>query len=146
MTTLSTDIMVGMAPPERAGAASSISETSSELGGALGIAVLGSVGTAVYRGQLAGAIPVGVPVDAARAALSTLGGAAAVADRLPHPFGIELLRSAREAFAQSFEVTAGISAAIAIVTAIVAAVLLRRVGAPTPEEHQRDADEDPTAV
>jgi DHA2 family multidrug resistance protein-like MFS transporter len=141
MTTLATDIMVGMVPPERAGAASSISETSSELGGALGIAVLGSVGTAVYRGHLAASIPSGVPVDAARAALSTLGGAVAVANGLPDPLGLELLRSAREAFAQSFAVTAGISAAIAVVTAIVAAVLLRQVsGASAPEGQHADED------
>jgi DHA2 family multidrug resistance protein-like MFS transporter len=46
MTTLATDLMVGTAPPERSGAASGISETSSELGGALGIAVLGSIAVA----------------------------------------------------------------------------------------------------
>src|SRR5207253_8309599 len=44
---LATDLIVGSAPVERAGAASAISETSSELGGALGIAVLGSIGVAV---------------------------------------------------------------------------------------------------
>src|SRR5712671_4098485 len=47
--TLATDLIVGTAPPERAGAAAAISETGSELGGALGIAILGSIGTAVYR-------------------------------------------------------------------------------------------------
>jgi DHA2 family multidrug resistance protein-like MFS transporter len=47
--TLAADIMVGSAPPERAGAASAVSETSSELGGALGIAALGAVAAAVYR-------------------------------------------------------------------------------------------------
>ena len=46
--TLTTDLVVGAAPPERAGAASAISETGSELGGALGIALLGSLATAVY--------------------------------------------------------------------------------------------------
>jgi len=46
--TLATDVIVGAAPPERAGAASAISETGSELGGALGIALLGSLATAVY--------------------------------------------------------------------------------------------------
>ncbi|MDQ2690235.1 MAG: MFS transporter, partial [Chloroflexota bacterium] len=39
-----TELIVGSAPPERAGAASGISETGSELGGALGIAILGSIG------------------------------------------------------------------------------------------------------
>jgi DHA2 family multidrug resistance protein-like MFS transporter len=41
--TLATDLIVGTAPPDRAGAASALSETSSELGGALGIAVLATV-------------------------------------------------------------------------------------------------------
>ncbi|MGH2618372.1 MAG: MFS transporter, partial [Thermomicrobiales bacterium] len=50
--TLATDIVVGTAPPERAGAASGVSETSAEFGGALGIAVLGSIGTAVYRSRV----------------------------------------------------------------------------------------------
>ena len=55
--TATTDLIVSSAPPERAGAASGISETGSELGGALGIAILGSIGVAVYRGQLADALP-----------------------------------------------------------------------------------------
>ena len=50
---LSTDLVVGAAPPERAGSASALSETSAELGGALGIAILGSVITAVYRAKMA---------------------------------------------------------------------------------------------
>src|SRR6266545_2868732 len=49
MFNLTTELIVGSAPPERAGAASGISETGAELGGALGIAILGSIGTAVYR-------------------------------------------------------------------------------------------------
>jgi MFS transporter, DHA2 family, multidrug resistance protein len=55
---LTTELIVGSAPPERAGAASGISETGAELGGALGIAILGSVGVAIYRGR-AGRPPAG---------------------------------------------------------------------------------------
>src|ERR687896_286301 len=58
--TLTNDLIIGSAPPERAGAAAGISETSAELGGALGIAVFGSIGVAIYRGVLAGGAPVGV--------------------------------------------------------------------------------------
>ena len=54
---LATDLVVGSAPVERAGAASAISETSAELGGALGIAILGSIGTAVYRARDGGGCP-----------------------------------------------------------------------------------------
>ena len=51
--TLTTDLVVGSAPTERAGVASAISETTGELGGALGIAILGSIGTSIYRTELA---------------------------------------------------------------------------------------------
>jgi DHA2 family multidrug resistance protein-like MFS transporter len=124
--TLANDMIIGNAPPERAGAASAISETSSELGGALGIAILGSIGAAVYRGAMARAVPDGVPLEAAQAARDTLGGAAAVAERLPGRLGAELLNTAREAFAQSFELAAAICAVVMVATAIVAAILMRR--------------------
>jgi len=126
-TILATDLIVGSAPVERAGAASAISETSSELGGALGIAILGSVGTAVYRGAMAHAAPGGVPAEAMNVARSTLGGAVAVADQLPRELGAELLGSAKDAFAQSFQLAAAVSAAVAMATAVVALVLLREV-------------------
>jgi len=51
--TLTNDLIIGAAPPERAGAAAGISETTSELGGALGIALLGSLATAVYGNAFA---------------------------------------------------------------------------------------------
>jgi DHA2 family multidrug resistance protein-like MFS transporter len=51
--TLTNDLIIGAAPPQRAGAAAGISETASELGGALGIALLGSLATAVYGSALA---------------------------------------------------------------------------------------------
>jgi DHA2 family multidrug resistance protein-like MFS transporter len=51
--TLCNDIVIGSAPPERAGAAAGISETGSELGGALGIAIMGSLVTAVYGSAFA---------------------------------------------------------------------------------------------
>ncbi|MGQ0639149.1 MAG: MFS transporter, partial [Gemmatimonadaceae bacterium] len=59
--TLTTDLIVGAAPPERAGAAAAMSETSAEFGGALGIAVFGSIGIAVYRSMLNRALPANLP-------------------------------------------------------------------------------------
>src|SRR5262249_26067450 len=73
--TLATDLIIGSAPPERAGAASAISETGSEFGGALGIAVLGSLGTAIYRSKIGSASPIGIPAEALDAARNTLGAA-----------------------------------------------------------------------
>ena len=120
---------VGRAPPERAGAASGISETSAELGGALGIALLGSIGTAVYRSEVAGAVPGDVPPASASAARDTLGGAVAAAEELPDPLGGELLDAAREAFALAFDAVASISAMLAIGVAILAIALLRPAAA-----------------
>jgi len=125
--TLATDMIVGAAPPERAGAAAAISETSSEFGGALGIALLGSIGTVVYRSRLADTIPAGVSAEAAEAARDTLGGAVAIASRLPEQLGGQLLDAASDAFARSLKVTAVISAVISVSAAIVAIVLLRHL-------------------
>ncbi|HEX9850134.1 MFS transporter [Candidatus Deferrimicrobium sp.] len=126
VVTLTTDIVLSAAPPERAGAAAALSETSSEFGGALGIAVMGSIVTAIYRAKVTGALPAGVPSDAAEIARSTIGGAVSVSGQLPGAVGAELLETARDAFAQAFGTMAVISAAIAIGVAILAAALLRR--------------------
>jgi DHA2 family multidrug resistance protein-like MFS transporter len=123
--TLATDLAVGAAPPERAGAASAITETSAEFGGALGIAVLGVVGTAVYRGQMADGVPAGVPDQAAAVARDTLGGAVTAAGQLPARSGAALLEAAQEAFTQGLHVTAAVSAAAALAFALLVVVLLR---------------------
>jgi MFS transporter, DHA2 family, multidrug resistance protein len=136
--TLAADMMVGTAPPERAGAAAGISETSSELGGALGIALLGAMGTAVYRDQVADAIPAGVPPGAAAAARDTLGGAVAAGHELPDPLAADLLDAARDAFTHGLQLAATLSAAVAIGAAVLAAALLQRVGPDSaPEARQR---------
>jgi DHA2 family multidrug resistance protein-like MFS transporter len=127
--TLAADMMVGTAPPARAGAAAAISETSSEFGGALGIAILGTIGTAVYRGQVADAVPGGVPPQAAEAARDTLGGALAAGERLADPLAAELVDTAREAFTQGLQLAATVGAAVVVAAAILAVVLFRRVGA-----------------
>jgi MFS transporter, DHA2 family, multidrug resistance protein len=126
VTALTTDLIIGSAPPERAGAASGISETSAELGIALGVAVLGSIGTAVYRNQVAGTVLTGVPPDAAQATRETLGGAVAAANQLPGEGGIELLNTAREAFTHGLQLNAGLSALVVIGLTIISVTLLRR--------------------
>ncbi len=125
--TLATDLAVGAAPPERAGAASAITETSAEFGGALGIAILGVVGTAIYRGQMADVVPAGVPDQAAVVARDTLGGAVATAGQLPDRLGAALLEAAREAFTQGLQLAATVSAAAALAFAILVVILLRGV-------------------
>ncbi|MGH2491608.1 MAG: MFS transporter, partial [Candidatus Limnocylindria bacterium] len=125
---LTTELIVGSAPPERAGAASGMSETFFELGGALGISILGSIGTAIYRGAIATQLPAGIPSDMAVAARDTLGAAAGVARHLPDALGAQLLALARGAFVDGMQVAAAISMLVAIGVAVLALVALRDVG------------------
>jgi DHA2 family multidrug resistance protein-like MFS transporter len=129
---LGTDMIVGAAPPQQAGAASAISETGTELGLALGVAIIGSVGAATYRSEITDAIPAGIPNETAEAARDTIGGAVSAAEDLPGQIGGDLLDAARESFIQGLQTSAVLSAAVAACIAVSAALLLRRVR-PSPE-------------
>ncbi|PZT68495.1 MFS transporter [Streptomyces sp. SW4] len=114
-----TDLALGTAPVERAGSASSLMETGAEFGGALGMAVLGSVGAALYRREM--------PDDAPAAAHETLGGALAVARTLPGDAGDALAAAAREAFTSGMQGAAVVGAAVLAGAAVLSSVTLRRV-------------------
>jgi MFS transporter, DHA2 family, multidrug resistance protein len=131
--TLTNDLILGAAPPEKAGAASGISETGAELGGALSIAILGTIGTAVYRAEVNDRIPAAVPTEEAAAARDTLGGAVAVSDELPAALAGQVLEAAQAAFTQGLQVVALVSAIIAALSAVGVAVFLRQVKAPSSE-------------
>ncbi|MBK1784381.1 MFS transporter [Prauserella cavernicola] len=124
---LATDLVVASAPPERAGSASAMSETGTEFGGALGLAVLGSVGVAAYRSEFAENAPAGLPPEAAAAAQDTLGGAMAVAGQLPGETGAGVVETAHEAFVSGMHTTSVIGGLILAAVAVFAAVLLRKV-------------------
>ncbi|WP_425432598.1 MFS transporter [Jiangella alba] len=146
---LTTDIVVGSAPPEKAGSAASVSETSAEFGIALGIATLGSLGTAVYRSDLT--LPAGTPAELAAAAQDSLPGATVAAADLPADVAGPLLESAREAFMTGLTTVAGISAAALFVFAVVGVTLFRRfqpaAHAPEPEAADvTDAEPEPVAA
>ena len=130
---VTTELIVGAAPPEQAGAASGISETASELGGALGIAVMGSIGVAIYRGQLAEHLPPQVPADVAEAARDTLGSAAAVAAQLPDAPAQAVLQAAQEAFVAGMRLSSMLAAGIGLALAVLALIVLRKQGPVTPE-------------
>jgi DHA2 family multidrug resistance protein-like MFS transporter len=120
VVTLATDLIVAAVPAPQAGQASGLSETGTELGGALGIALLGSLATAVYRVHL-GSLPAGVRPP-------TLGDATQTAAKLPERVGAPLLTVSRDAFTQGVHVAAVVGAALAILLAIVTAHALRRPG------------------
>jgi len=118
---LAIDLIVGAAPPHRAGAAAGLSEAGSELGGALGIAVLGSIAAAVYRSGLAAGVPGGVPP----AASETVGGAITVAEGLPDALADTLVAAAQRAFTDGFTTAAAVMAVLLTLTAVAVVVLLR---------------------
>ena len=126
--TLTNDVIIGSAPPERAGAASGISETCAELGGAVGIAIFGSIGVAIYRGILAQGLPVGLSPDVTAAAMSTLGGAVAMSQQLPASVGAALVDAARDAFLRGLVLCAAISGVGSLALAILAGWTFRRAG------------------
>jgi MFS transporter, DHA2 family, multidrug resistance protein len=124
---LASDLVVGAAPPDRAGAASAISETGGELGGALGIALLGSAGTAVYRTELADAADsAGIPVGTVEWAQETLPMAVEVAEQLSAPLAGALRDAAFIAFTQGMQVAAVVGAVLMAGMVVLAATMLRR--------------------
>jgi MFS transporter, DHA2 family, multidrug resistance protein len=133
--TLTNDLIIGAAPPERAGAASAISETGAELGGALSIALIGTLGIAVYRSRVEEDIPEGVPPEQADVARDTLGGAVAVSEDLPASLANDLLEAAHEAFTVGMQVAALASAVIAAAAAVVTVLFMRHVRAVPAEAH-----------
>lgn len=113
------DLAMSSAPVERAGSASALMETGAEFGGALGMAVLGSIGTAVYRHD--------IPASAPDAAHETLGGALAVAGQLPGRTGDALATAAREAFTSGMQGAAIAGTVLLAGAAMLAARALRGI-------------------
>jgi DHA2 family multidrug resistance protein-like MFS transporter len=124
--TVATDVVVGAAPAERSGAAAAISETGAELGGALGIAVLGSVGLAVYRTHLDSTLPTGLTPDQHQAATRTLADAASTSAHLTEPASGQLFHAAAAAFTDSLHVVAASAATITLALALVTGRALRK--------------------
>lgn len=124
--TLSTDLVVGSVPPERAGSAASISETSTEFGGALGMAVLGSVGTALYRSRITAGMPFDISPEVVEVAHNTLGGAVSVANELPEGIANNLLLLAKSAFTDALQFISAINILILIILMGVALRYIRR--------------------
>ncbi|WP_255609994.1 MFS transporter [Micromonospora sp. PLK6-60] len=130
---LVTELVLGAAPAERAGVASALTESSSELGGALGMAVLGSVGAAVYHREVVHGLPAGLPDETVRAARETLGGALAAAEGLPSGTADAVLRAARAAFVDGLHLAAVVAALMMLLAAALAVAVLRGARVPAAE-------------
>lgn len=135
---LATDLAIAAAPAERAGGAGATSETANEFGGALGIALLGSVGAAVYR-QFVEDRPVdGLPAEVASPARESLAVAVEVARGLPADAGKALVAVARQGFMDGFNVVTLIGAGALLVASVLAMAMLRGLA---PEAHTGEPGE-----
>jgi len=141
---LTTGLVVGSVPPEKAGAASGLSTTANDLGLSLGVALIGSVGVAAYRNEIE--LPAGLPADVVASAKESLDGAVSSVQGLSADVATAVLEPARAAFTSGLNLGAVIAAVIAAVGAVLAAVRLRHVpptGAPAAAE---EAESEKSAV
>ncbi|WP_433462430.1 MFS transporter [Spirillospora sp. CA-128828] len=134
--TVTADTVLASVPKDRSGAASAISETATELGGALGMAILGSVLNAVYRNVLD--LPAGVPAPAASAARDSLGAALQAAANLPGTVAAQVSAAARTAFVDGMHAALLCSAAFAALVAVFALITLRNVPKVIPENEEAE--------
>lgn len=142
LVTLSIGLIMAAAPPEKAGSAAALNETSSQFGYAFGLAALGSIGVAVYDSRFTP--PSQVPAHAADSARQSLADAVVAARPLPSDMARALLAPAREAFVSGLHLVAWISAALLAFVAVLIVRLLRDVpptgNAPTPDvQHVQDS-------
>ncbi|MCZ7379896.1 MFS transporter [Micromonospora sp. WMMC250] len=131
------DAVLGALPAERSGAGTAITMTLRQVGGALGVALLGSLLAQAYDDRVE--VPAGVPEPAADAARDSIAGALAVAARIGDT---ALADSARDAYLHGMTLVLLTTAAIALLSAVLTAVLLpgRPTTAAEPAAQQAAAD------
>ncbi|WP_063711886.1 MFS transporter [Nocardia sp. BMG111209] len=124
-TALGYDLVLGAVPPERAGSAAGTAETGGQFGVAAGVAILGSVGAAVYRGHVR--IPAGVPPEQAGPAHAAISGAVTATRRLPEALGSQVLSSAHAAFTTGLHVVTALGASALAALAVLAFMEFRHI-------------------
>jgi DHA2 family multidrug resistance protein-like MFS transporter len=132
---LSYDQILSAAPTERAGTASGAAETGNELDIALGVALSGSLGAAVYHAAVSDSLPEGLSPADAGIATDNLAGAISVAERLPAEMANQVLGTARDAFTSGMQViTAVVALMLAAMAVAVAKTMRDRPGKPGPDQ------------
>lgn len=150
LVSLGTNLVIGSAPQEKAGAAAGVAQTGNECGFALGVAILGSAGIVAYRSYLGGKIPAGVPAASAAAARQSISSALTTANSLPAHAGAALRTAAKHAYTAEMHTVAGIAAVLIAGAAVLILATLRHIppigqDAPSDESGQADLAE-PEAI
>jgi EmrB/QacA subfamily drug resistance transporter len=134
-----TDAVMGALPRAKAGAGSAVNDTTREVGGTLGVAVVGSVMSSVYGPRLADALSgLGLPVPSIEAARESVTAGLAVVGQLPAPAQAAAGSAVREAFMDGLQAGSLIAAATTFGAAIAVLIFL-------PARHRADPDAQPSA-
>jgi hypothetical protein len=112
-----TGAVMGAVPQAKAGVGSAMNDLMRQLGGALGVAVVGSVMNTVYRDRMADAVS-GLPAQAALAAGDSVGAAVSIGGRIGGPAGQALASVARTSFVEAFGTAAIVASLVALATAL----------------------------
>lgn len=130
-----TESIMGSLPRDKAGVGSAVNDTTRQVGGALGVAVIGSIFSSVYASKM-GDLLVGKPVppEAAHAITDSIGGAMEVANRVGGDLGAALTEASRSAFVEGMHHSVLISAGIALLGALVALLFLPARALPETED------------
>jgi len=136
-----TESIMGSVPLAKAGVGSAMNDTTRQVGGALGVAVLGSILAAGYGTAIAPALR-GAPPPVAQAAGDSIGAAATIATQLG-PHGQGLLEAARSAFIQGMGDALQVGAGVAAVAALLVLLFLPARATGTMNEPRRGRRRDP---
>jgi hypothetical protein len=136
-----TEAIMGALPRARAGVGSAVSTTVRQVGGVLGVAVLGSLLSSVYGARLLDTVR-GLPAGVSNAASDSVGAAVQIAARIGGEPGRALASTAHSAFIHGMDVSLLAGAGVALVGALVALLFLpARAAAPEPEDSGTDRTE-----
>jgi EmrB/QacA subfamily drug resistance transporter len=123
--TPATESILGALPRDQAGVGSAVNDTTREVGGTLGVAVLGSIMATLYGGKVADSLRgSGLPAALQRTAGDSLAAALQIASRVGGTAGAGIARSAQDAFVHGFQVGSIVTGSVALVGAVIALVFL----------------------
>ncbi len=144
-----TESIMGSLPPDRAGVGSAMNDTTREVGGALGVAIIGSLMSSIYASQVADHLPRNVAPNVAREAEDSIGAALGVSSTMGRA-GVGIADAAREAFVHAMSRASLITAVVSIAGAVVAwrflpARAVDHADATDPVKGDRGIDRSPLA-
>jgi EmrB/QacA subfamily drug resistance transporter len=124
-TTPATESILGSLPKERAGVGSAVNDTTREVGGTLGVAVLGSIMASIYGGRIADALSgTSLPAGVRDAASGSLAAALQIAGQVGGPAGARIAATAQDAFVRAFQVGSAVTGGVALVGTVIALLFL----------------------